>query len=98
MRYELSFYLFGFAGSLLQHVGSLIFIAVCRIFTCGIRTLSCGMWDLVPRPGTKPRPLDWGCSVLATGPESGFKTEVLELNFKSSPGDSNCSQSRESLV
>ena len=33
--------------SLLQHVGSLLW---------GIRTLSCCMWDLVPRPGMEPRP------------------------------------------
>ena len=25
------------------------------IFSCGIQTLSCGMWDLVPWPGIEPR-------------------------------------------
>ena len=35
--------------------------AACRIF-------SCGMWDLVPGPGIKPRSLQWEHEVLATGP------------------------------
>ena len=48
-----------------------VLVAACRIFTagCGIflvaaywllscrmRTPSCGMWDLVPRPGSEPKP------------------------------------------
>ena len=36
-------------------------VAACRIF-------SCGMWDLVPGPGIKPRSLQWEHEVLATGP------------------------------
>ena len=36
--------------------------------SCSIWTLSCGMWDLVLRPGIKPGPLHWECGVLATGP------------------------------
>ena len=27
-----------------------------RIFSCGMGTLSCNMWDLAPWPGIKPRP------------------------------------------
>ena len=27
-----------------------------EVFSCSMQTLSCGMWDLVPRPGIKPRP------------------------------------------
>ena len=34
-------YLFGFAMSLLQHMGSSVFMEACRIF-------SCGMWHLAP--------------------------------------------------
>ena len=34
----------------LQLTGSSIFIATCRIFSCGVRTLSCGMQDLVLGP------------------------------------------------
>ena len=33
------------------------FAAVCRIFSCGMQTLSCSMWGLVPWPGIEPRPL-----------------------------------------
>ena len=25
-----------------------VLVAACGIFSCGMRTLSCGMWDLVP--------------------------------------------------
>ena len=25
-----------------------ILVAACRIFGCGMQTLSCGLWDLVP--------------------------------------------------
>ena len=35
--------------SLLWHASSSA--VACRIFSCGMRTLSCGMWDLVPWPG-----------------------------------------------
>ena len=40
----------------------------CRmwIFTCGIQTLGCSMWDPVPWQGIEPGPLALG--VLATGP------------------------------
>ena len=30
-----------------------VFIAACRIFSCSMQTLSCGMWDLVPQPVIK---------------------------------------------
>ena len=46
----------------------LIFTAVCGIFSCCMWTLSCGMWNLVPRPGTEPDPLHWELEILATGP------------------------------
>ena len=28
--------------------GSSVFVAACRIFSCGRQALVCGMWDLVP--------------------------------------------------
>ena len=28
----------------------------CKSFSYSLQTLSCGMWDLVPHPGIKPRP------------------------------------------
>ena len=35
-----------------------VLVAACTIFDlhCGMQILSCGMWDLVPWPGIKPRP------------------------------------------
>ena len=36
---------------LVAHSGFSIFAAACRIFSCGIRTLSCGMWDSLPWSG-----------------------------------------------
>lgn len=41
-------YLFGSTGSQLQQVGALIFVEACRIFSYSMKTLSCGLWDLVP--------------------------------------------------
>ena len=35
------------------------------VFTCGKRTLSCGMWDLVPWPGIEPRPPALGARSLS---------------------------------
>ena len=32
---------------------------------CGIFSLRCSMWDLVPRPGTEPRPLALGAWSLS---------------------------------
>ena len=32
-----------------------LLVAACGIFSCGMQTLNCGMWDLVPRPGIEPR-------------------------------------------
>ena len=42
------------------HVGSSVFIAACRIFSCSIQTLSWGKWDLVPWPGIEPGPPELG--------------------------------------
>ena len=33
-----------------------VLVAACGTFSCGTRTLSHGLWDLVPWPGLKPRP------------------------------------------
>ena len=44
--------------SSLQHARSLV--AACGLFSCGMQTFSCGMWDLVPWPGVEPRPPIWG--------------------------------------
>ena len=44
----------------LQHTGPSVFIVVCGIFSCGMKTLSCGIWDLVSRPGIEPGPAAFG--------------------------------------
>ena len=54
--FKKSIYWFGCAGSLVWHEGSSIFVVVSRFFSCSLKTLSCGIWDLVPWPGIKPRP------------------------------------------
>ena len=33
-----------------------VLVAACGLFSCGMWTLSWGMWDLVPWPGIKPWP------------------------------------------
>ena len=39
----------------LWHVASLV--VACRIFSCGMLTLGCSMWDLVPHQGSNLGPL-----------------------------------------
>ena len=54
-------------------------VVALRIFSCGIRTLSCSMWDLVPWPGVEPGPSALGVRCLrhwTTG-------EVLRLKSES---------------
>ena len=48
------------------HRGSLIFVAACGIFSCGMQTLSCHMWDLLPDQGSNLGPLHCECRVFAT--------------------------------
>ena len=67
-------------GFQLWHAGSSVFIVAFRIFNCSMRTLNWGMWDLVPRPGIKPRPPALGAQSL-----SHWTTrEVLKLLLKCS--------------
>ena len=40
-------------------------VAVRRIFSWGMQTLSCGMWDLVPWPGIEPGPPALGAQSLS---------------------------------
>ena len=45
-------------------------------------SLSYSMWDLVPPPGIKPRPLHWVQGDLATGPPGkSLENSVLLLIF-----------------
>ena len=45
--------------------GSLLFTEACEIFSCGMQTLSCGMWDLVPWPKMEPWPSASGVQGLS---------------------------------
>ena len=52
--------------SSLWHEGCLV--AVWEIFSCGIWTLSYGLWDLILWPGIRPGPPALGAWILAAGP------------------------------
>ena len=69
------FYFFDCTWSQLWHGGSSIFVAVCRIFSWGMRTLSCALWDLVPQPGMEP------------GPPALGEQDLSPLNQQESPHD-----------
>ena len=45
--------------------GSSIFVATFRFFSCDLRTLSFGMWDLVPWSRMEPRPAALGAPSLS---------------------------------
>ena len=54
-----------------------ILVTACGIFSCGMRTLTCSMWDLVPWPGIEPGP-----SALGAWSLSHWTTrEVSVLSF-----------------
>ena len=46
---------------------------------CSIGTLSCGMWDLVPWPGIKPRPSALGLQSLSHWTTSGVPLNTLNV-------------------
>ena len=45
-------------------------------FSCNMRTLSCGMWNLVPWPGVKPGPLPWKCVLSCSVGSDSFATPM----------------------
>ena len=49
----------------------------CGLVSCGMKTLICGMWDLVPGPGSNQGPLHWKLKVLATGPSGKSRLTFL---------------------
>ena len=71
------------------------YLCSCCLFSCAdlscstqdlssslqIRTLSCGVRDLVPWPSIEPRPLHWEHGALATGPPGKSLSSVLKLFF-----------------
>ena len=78
-------FFFGCARSYMRHTGSVIF-AACRIFSCGMQTFTCGMWDPVPRLGTTPESPALGAQNLSHWttrevPEmlfNGYKCSVIQ--------------------
>ena len=46
-------------------MGSLIFVAACGIFSYGMQTLSCGIWNQVSLPGIEARPSAMGVQSLS---------------------------------
>ena len=50
------FVIYSSTGSSLWCTGFLIFVITYGIFSWGIWTLSCNLWDLVPWPGMEPGP------------------------------------------
>ena len=52
----------------------------------GRQDLSCGMWDLVPRPGVDPGPLGWEHRIPATRPPGKSLTSVVSSLLNYSPG------------
>ena len=80
--FKIYFYLFIW----LWHVGSLSFVAACGIYTCGMWTLGCSMWDPVPWPGIELGPPALGGQSL-----SHLTTrEVPALSFMMQPQKSPC--------
>ena len=66
-------------------------VAACRIFSCGIWTLSCPMWGLVPWLGIEPGPV-----ALAIWSLSHWTTrEVLKRSYLGQSIGEECVQSRE---
>ena len=56
-----------------------------RLFHCVMWILSFGMWDLVPLPGTEPRPLALGAWILATEPQGKFLLISFIRNWSNQP-------------
>ena len=64
-------------------------VAACGIFSCGMQTLGCGMWNLAPCLWITHRHLCWEHGVLVTGPPGkswclSFRTSLFSLSIMSS--------------
>ena len=84
-NHKFVFYICDSTSELLEKVSYLlrqVLVAACGIFGCGMGTLSCSMWDLVPWPGIEPGPAlgarnrsHWTTrEVPPSIPEGGFPT------------------------
>ena len=65
---QISFFLFKYLFVWLCQV----FVTSCGVFSCGMRTLNCYMWDIVPWPGIEP-------STLALGAQSFSQQTTREV-------------------
>ena len=61
---QISFFLFKYLFIWLCQV----LVTACGVFSCGMRTLNCCMWDLVPWPGIEPRTLALGAQSVSQWP------------------------------
>ena len=66
-----------------------IFTAECGIFICGMQTLSCGMWDLVPWPGIGPSP-----PALGVWSFSHWTTREVPIVIQNTTASGDCYQSK----
>ena len=65
LKKKLSICLFVCIRSQLQYPGLSVFVSAGGIFSCVTLTLVCSLWDLVPLPGTEPRPPALGAQSLS---------------------------------
>ena len=67
---------------------SSMFIAACRIFRCGMWTLSCSIWDLVFPPGIEPGPPVLGVQSLSPWTAREVPSSILawEIPWREEPG------------
>ena len=52
----------------LRKVDGFYFYLAMPVFSCGMRTISCNIWNLAPPPGIEPRPPAVERGILARGP------------------------------
>ena len=69
-------HLFGAVGLICWHSGPFS-CGTWGISSCSMKTLSCGMWDLVPWPWSKPRASALEREALATGPPGKSVTFLI---------------------
>ena len=63
------------ANGAIRMIGEEMFISFKKITDLAVLHLSCGMWDIVPRPGTEPKPPCTGASICNTGRHRGSGLE-----------------------
>ena len=74
-----------------------VLVATREIFSCSMKTLSCGIWDLVPDRGLNPGPLHWEQGVLAPGPP-GKSLRLTSMEIVPSYKPQVISESAQALI